>query len=653
MKISLNFQTLVCRCGGTRTLAAPCPECGAKAPLGEVDRFVVRRRQAVERVTALVAEELDQVTHPMKEPAPSLLTECLNSLLHAVSGFAREPTSEEHIRSLAEAIVRIRSSRSSIEAAASRRPGIGTRLAFVESLRRIEEVWSHYRDALSATEMAQAQDSADRAQRVIDSIAEPIAQAVEFEGIVHLLADETRPIPERMMNALQRRFPELPVLEMRRPAVKIAEDDLGVNVGPNSGLSFLLLDPIAATMFDPEKFRNKIRLTSAAVTDSGRVRAVAAMDGAVPSLAEAHRLMVEAAVAFVAVLNVERDDRAIARRLGRLVSEIYEAATPVFAWYRLLSSERSSPEAYSKTATEDATKLVVGLQEGILGAVFGDAAKYLRHAPVHGRSLDYEPTAHEFIISLKTHAEVVSQDEFMDRIQAFLETVLASIWSLENAMELEEIDISFSDADALYLGFTPLVLTAISLPAIDGLVVRDYGETGGEWYFRVEGDADLVIPALVAAQNAVGLADAVVVASTQEPPLVLRLADSNSFVQSRGRRDSALSLLALKASARLEGRSILKRTDVQFMLAGYGAEILGGDIQPIPHLRRLKSWSQERGWRAEAALADEIIAVARGVESADLRRRLAKMMGPLETPRMPKSRAVRVIVGNAEASGSV
>lgn len=532
------------------------------------------------------------------------------------------------------------------QAAASLRPGIGAGLAYAESADRIVRVWELYRDALSSSTMAEAQASAKRAQAVLDSAADPIAGAARTEEVANLLADDTVPIPERMFKALRQQFPELPLLDMREPAVRIAEADLSVAVGSNSGLSWLLLSPIASVIFDPVEFRAKIRVASDALADSERIKRIAAMDDAVPALAEAHRLMVEASVAFVAVTRVESDERALARRLGKLVSEVYEAATPVLAWFRLLSTNREGSDGYTKTAAEDATRLASDLQKGALARVFDDAAKYLRHAPVHGRALDYDPVARDFVINLKSHSEVVPHDVFVDRVLAFLETVLASIWSLENAIECVGIEINYTEADALYLGFTPLVLTAISLPAIGQLVVREYGEEDGQWFFRVETDSDLVIPALVAAGNAVGIADQVLLAASDEAPLVLHLSDSEAWMNAEG-HDMPLNHLAFKASARLQGESLLERSDVQFMLAGLGAEMLGGDIRTIPHLRRLKSWSQERGWRKEVELADEIIAVARGISSADLGRRLARLMSGLQSPVMPTSRAVRVIVAPA------
>lgn len=639
----MNFQTLVCKCGGTRILGAPCPECGAKAPSGEVNRYVVRRREGLSRVAAALEQSIISEPTSAGPITASRIAEHLQALLDAVGAFAETPTSDANVRSLSDAVLRVRQLRNDARGSASFRPSVGTGLAYAESTDRIGRVWELYRDALSSNTIGEAQAIAKSAQAVLDSAADPIEAAARTVKLANLLADDTVPIPERMFNALRQQFPELPLLEMREPAVRIAEADLSVAVGTNSGLSWLLLNPLASAMFDPVVFRSKVRVASDAVADGARVKQISAMDDSVRALAESHRLMVEASVAFVAVTRVESDDRTLARRLGKLVSEVYEAATPVFAWFRLLSTDREGSDDFSKTAAEDATRLASELQKGALAPVFNDAAKYLRHAPVHGRSLDYDPVARNFQIRLKSHSEVVPHDVFVDRVLAFLETVLASIWSLENAIERAGVEISYTDGDALYLGFTPLVLTAISLPVVGQLVVRDYGEEDGKWSFRVETDSDLVIPALVAAGNAVGIAEEVSVVASDDPPLEIYLSDSDAWMKAEG-RGLPLALLATKASARLEGESLLKRSDVQYMLAGLGADMLGGDLQTIPHLRRLKSWSHERGWREEVELATEIIAVARGITSAELGPRLARLMSGLPLPAMPRSRAVRVIV---------
>lgn len=607
---------------------------------------VVRRREGLARVAKVAEGTATPRSRPAARPTASQLTECLETLLAAIAQFAAAPTADASVRYLGDTVAQLRSIQRDAWAATLLRPGIGTGLAYAESADRLERIWNLYRDALSSNAMLEAQASAAQAQEIINSAAEPIVLATRMEKLANLLADDTVSIPERMFNALREQFPDVPLLEIREPAARIAEADLAVVAGPNSGLSWLLLHPIASSAFDPVQFRAKIRVASDALGDRSRIKQIAAMDGAVPALAEAHRLIVEASVAFAAVARAEGDDRALARRLGKLVSEIYEAATPVLAWFRLLSTSRDGVDVFSKTAAEDATRLAGDLQKGSLAPVFNDAARYLRHAPVHGRALDYDPDARAFLISLKSHSEVVSHDVFVDRVFAFLETLMASIWSLENAIECAGIEISYTDADALYLGFTPLVLTAVSLPAMTSLAVRSYGEKDGEWFFRVETDADLVLPALVAAGNAVGFAKQVLLTASDEPPLVLHLRDSDAWVESEG-RDAPMNLLAFKAGARRDGRSLLERSDVQFMLVVLGVDMLGGDIRTIPHLRRLKSWSQERGWQAEVQMANEIIAVARGISRGDLGGRLVELKGGLEPPAMPRGRAVRVVVAPA------
>lgn len=371
----MNFQTLVCKCGGTRILGAPCPECGAKAPSGEVNRYVVRRREGLSRVAAALEQSIISEPTSAGPITASRIAEHLQALLDSVGAFAETPTSDANVRSLSDAVLRVRQLRNDARASASFRPSVGTGLAYAESTDRIGRVWELYRDALSSNTIGEAQAIAKRAQAVLDSAADPIEAAARTVKLANLLADDTVPIPERMFNALRQQFPELPLLEMREPAVRIAEADLSVAVGTNSGLSWLLLNPLASAMFDPVVFRSKVRVASDAVADGARVKQISAMDDSVRALAESHRLMVEASVAFVAVTRVESDDRTLARRLGKLVSEVYEAATPVFAWFRLLSTDREGSDDFSKTAAEDATRLASELQKGALAPVFNGSSE--------------------------------------------------------------------------------------------------------------------------------------------------------------------------------------------------------------------------------------------------------------------------------------
>lgn len=653
MEILLNFQKLSCTCGGIRTLGTACPECGKRAPKGEVNRYVVQRREGLARVDALLVNENkpNRSAHGSDDvdSADVLINDLLTSLLAAISGFASAPASRASQLALAHALSRIDTSLRAALARARLRPQTGRWTAAADSIRHIEHVWAIYREVLATDNMAEAQSQGQLAQRILETVHTPM-KAIEVEERLNtILDDDSRPIPERMLDALTVRFPDNSFLELPAIGASEAQQELGLATGPNSGLSYLLLQPISRTILNPSVFRSKIAYASAGLTNVGRLREVAIMDGAVQAVADTHRLMVEATTAFHAILAVETDERAIARRFGKLASEIYEASAPVLAWYRLVESDRIGPDAFAKVSGDDATKLAADLQKGPLAPVFDDAAKYLRHAPVHGRALDFDSDASAFKISLKSHSEVVPRDVFVDRVHAFLETILASTWSLGNAIELAGIDLTISAEDALYLGFTPLVLTALALPSIADLSVRDYQQTDSCWTFHIEGDVDLFNPALVAAGNAVGHADEVLLlGSTDEPLLTVRLEDANVWQRSAGAgHHFPMNFLALKAAARRDGATGLERSDVQFMLAALGIELLGGDMQTIVHLRRLRAWALEHGWTDEAALVNEVIASSRSGPAQDLTARLARLMQHAREPQPPASRAVRVLIPSA------
>jgi hypothetical protein len=644
MKFSINFQTTGCtRCTGTRTLGSACPECGAAAPVGEVNRFVVARREGLRRLDAFIAQADPPRLGEHFEPTPNDLIECLESLLKAIPAFIKSPTSAETVAKLGGTIVRLRSTRDSVQRLVDIRPGIGMRLAMIESTQRLERVWELYRSALSAGNMSDAQASAREAQEVMDNAGGPVQSATELRELAEMLGNEERPIPERIVAALARRLPNLSLLEMPARGASAAQVALELPVGPNSGLSYLLLESIWATLLHPVRYNAKMRLASSGASDGSRVKWIALQEDALSSLAEAHRLMLEATVAYCAVLKVETDERAVARRTGKLAHEIYEAATPVFAWYRLLLGNQVDDQSFQRVSARDATALVSELQNSPLGAVFSDAAKYLRHAPVHGRSLDYKPETSEFVISLKSHTEIIGVADFLDRVLAFLETVLASIWSIENAIELAGVELSLSEADAMYMGFTPMVLTAITLPALSDIVVRHYENVGDRWIFRIESDSDLLSPALVAAGNAVGQAHCVELIASEEMPLTVQLADLEAWTQSSG-HEMITRFLEFKASAERGGSSALENADVQFALARLGVALLNGDVSVIPLLRRLRALSQLHGWREEVRLAGEIMSSVRSASKRDLGRRLAALIRDLPIPQMPTSRAVRVIV---------
>jgi len=156
-----------------------------------VNRFVVSRREGLRLVDAAISK-LEAHGKERDEPTPDDLIACLLRILEAIPTFVRAPTSDENVTELAGSIVELQSVRDRLEAMAGLRPGIGMRVAKIESARRLERVWELYRTALSADTIVEAQTSASRAQDTMDSAGEPIQSAAELRALSDILGTTER-----------------------------------------------------------------------------------------------------------------------------------------------------------------------------------------------------------------------------------------------------------------------------------------------------------------------------------------------------------------------------------------------------------------------------------------------------------------------------
>jgi hypothetical protein len=208
---------------------------------------------------------------------------------------------------------------------------------------------------------------------------------------------------------------------------------------------------------------------------------------------------------------------------------------------------------------DDSTKMATDRERGSMARVFDDAAKYLRHAPNHGRAFDYDPETACVSIRLKSHSEEIPLEEFVDRAFAFLETLLASVWGLENSLELAKVDVSLSNADALYLGFSPITLAAVTLPFIAPVTVERYAESGGVWSFDITTDSpDILMTALALASNPRVTAREIAIRASDEADLVTNL---SLWVELRSDTDQhtrMMTLLHLKANSFRGDSSVLE-----------------------------------------------------------------------------------------------
>ncbi len=639
MRASLSFQKERClRCHGERIIGAECANCGARPRNGEVNASVVRRRQRLARVDTLgmVLAETD-ARAPM--PDANDLTEMLQALLEAVEAFLENPGDVSN-EQLAFAIHRLRRGTKRLADEPLLRPGMGTHIALHDSSVALLGVWDIYRCAMTTASPLEAQQLATRAQGLIDTVSKPIATANRFEAAARILDDHASSPAERIFAAVRLGRPDASVDSLMQTCAQEASRTLGRVVGRNSGLAFATLEILGDARFDPRALRTKL-LVAARVADSPRIAAIAEMNGAVERLAGSRRDSFEAFLAFQAVLGAMTDKRALVRQTGKMIANIYESAQPLFAWYALLRNELVGPDQFTRAVGENAANLAVGLANGVTEPLFADAPRFLRDAPHHGRAFDYDEHTDEVAVSLGSFQGRMPLDEYVDRALAFVESVLAAAWGLENALECAQIPLVLSAADALFVGLTPIALAKMALIEVHGLRVAGVTECSGIVQFDIQPtNADLLVPAVVTARALRTFSSEVVIASGAGAWVEFSLdtwpSDGAQAI------DQMMNLLRFKEACKVDGESALERTDIRFVAACLAHALSEDSLEAVRHLRELRGWANTRGWVEEAEFCARSIGLARA-ECTDAQRvEIAEMLGSGSAPVLPRGGQFRI-----------
>jgi hypothetical protein len=312
----------------------------------------------------------------------------------------------------------------------------------------------------------------------------------------------------------------------------------------------------------------------------------------------------------------------------------------------LLERDVSGVDAFERQQEDDVTGLVAKLQKGPLSSAFDDAERFLRNAPNHGRSFDFDPATRRVLIRLRSHSESeIELDDYVDRAFAFLETLLACIWGLENALELANIEVSLTEADALYLGFSPMALAAAALERTADMTVDRFHAEGEAWYFDVTTTmSDLLIPALSVASIPLADAKQIVLRAADDPELIVSLSSWSALGVEGDAHSKMMSFLELKWRSSRGGAPVLTAGDVQFVLVALGMSAIDSDVSTVRHLRQIRSWSVQRGWVGEADLSTRLMAATRGIAIDALRNELVRMVPGVDAPTMPPTRAIRILV---------
>lgn len=653
-KKMINFRTLPCLgCGATRIVGNACDECGRKGPSGEVNTPVVDRRTAVARVNAAFAT-LGSRSSGIEDnpvlPSKNELLEIVEGFVEAFSGILERPKSPPAISGMAKWLESFESMRSQCSALPKLRPKVALQRSLSTAFDAFSELWPTYSQVLTAPTVSEATLLTKRGQELLNSAFETLKSHEELVDAARVYEDlSIQDHSERILTALAISHPTLSFLEMGRHGKRLAEAKTHVATDEAHGIQYLMLDTITSVHMNPERFNDVLATTAGFCFANDRLQKIAVEDGALESLASSQRLLYESLASFEAVLARENDEKAIIRRVIKFYGEFYEdVVSPLLAWYSLLAGIKQQP--YAKLLREDATKLAKGLLGHPLTASFlEDSGANLRNAAQHGNSFSLEGDHVRF--KLRSYEETASTSKVINDVFSLFESVAAMSWSLSSALSQVGYSTPLGDEDATYMKLSAFHMAKFHLKR-GGTPVLLSEELDSSWRFVLNLEQDNVFElALSLSLGAPDRIRKVVLESVAgETPLVVPLNAYHriSMLTDTGAQpaDHLMALLELRNDSTVEGRSLLKTSDLKFAAGSLGIPlIIKKDTSVIPHLRRVRTLASAHGSQKIDDLIKNAFQLYRNPDNLSISRLGEKLNSWIEqhdAPAMPIAFAVTV-----------
>lgn len=636
----MRFQTMACSsCGAKRILGVPCDDCGSPGPPGEVNAHVVRRRISIRRVDELVAAHLPESGDL---PDPNEVWRAVHVFARAVKQFAEE--SSHGSDGLALAVCTLVDLQSRSQAAPEYRPQIALRSAILKSADLLLALWPLYRETLIAPSMrevqrlsAAAQLALDNATKELETYTERAAESVALDG------GPTSTLLERTMRMVTG-LHEGALVDIAGIGSEAARRLTGHDVSPGAGVQFLAQDAVASLWFDHDRFERTISETSE-FCRLADFTSVLRTDRALHGIAASQRRLAEAALAFEAILNAENDEGTLFRRLLHYHAETYEqVGGPLFAWYLLLSGTKSKP--YEKLVGEGVTALAKSIDNvPNLSRWFVGREQYLRNAPSHVGGFHVGDGVVHFTLQSAQASHPV--EWVVDRVYAFLESMMATSWALYNELDRRDIEVPISEADQRYLGMTSFAMA--ELFAATSFHALDCRDDDGEWHFTLPpGDDDAVIKALGLIGHDPAVRSVSVVRTGADAQLEVPLEAWEQHVEaiSAGPIEAqVVSLVHFRAQCTADGAPILSEADLRSAVAPLGLTLLAGELSLVKYLRSLDRFAVDYDFAEAHDRIVRTLKVLRTDDAGERERLRADFLDwinePLELPKAHSARAYR------------
>lgn len=457
----------------------------------------------------------------------------------------------------------------------------------LRSTSQLVELWPLFRDALTASSINDVQRLNAIAQKELDIAIGSIRLQEAGDPIVAAFqtVDSGATLLERALRVLTASS-EGTLVDIAKVGVEAAESVTGHTVTPGAGAQFLIQRSVATVFLDIDRFERTVAETSE-FCRLADFTSVLQSDQALAGIAASQRRLAEAVLAFEAILKSEVDEDTIFRRLLKYHAEVFEeVGGPLFSWYLLLSGTKSKP--YEKLIREGVNSLSRSIDAAErLAPWFDGRESFIRDAASHVGGFHLEGgTVHITLGRVQVSHPV---GWFVDQIYAFLESMMATSWSLYNELDRRNIEIPISEADKRYLGMTSFATAEMfALTSFEALECRD---TDGAWHFSLPpGEDDALIKAMVLIGIDPRISSVTVERSGGAAQLQAPFEALESYfngVDSVAIEEQIVTLVEYRGVCTIDGEPVVTEADVRFAVAGLGASFFAGDNLLVPLLRRL------------------------------------------------------------------
>lgn len=631
----------------------PCSVCGTEGPPNEVNGQVVSRRQAVASVLATADRHaIETSTFESLFPPEwrSYLSGITERITQSLGRLSRKPNDANARDDAGQAIAELRGFELWLEERAPLRPYVQHQEAIRKAAARLSRMATKYLEAMEAASMSLAQKLGRDAQSEIDAGVSSLNEA-----------DSSTELSDRLGAANQGDFVKvaLDVLLSTRPGQNIFEIDsewqealtarLGRPIADGQGASYAIADLLANSQLDASRFRRVVGEATELFRTHGALGDIASEPSALEYLLKARNAIVESTVAFSATVATSAALSAQLRRAINLYRELFEdGAAPLFAWFLRVANAKGAP--ISKLMREDSTALLDAVNRTpSLAQMFIGADKGIRTAASHGHSYSLVGDSVQF--STRTYEETLTLDQFVDRLLALTESLLAAFWVLDN--ELAAVGAKGHTAVTSLIGEPMFAVATLVLEQL-GSTVLDSQLGDESWTFTLAPGAKsepFVYAYVVGAHEQSNIRE-ITILRPDLPSGTLRVSNTACAVYATFKDLEPVHLLASNLAfieqSKLDGRSAVTQDHVRKTVCAAAVALLQtDDVTAVSVMRQCMKLANALDASDITQFASDVFVEWRTPDKFRARGILERMelWNALPTPGLPPVRSTTIFFG--------